>query len=72
MKLFAWLHRKPAAPPPAGRMCCVNCGGSIHKSEKYRILAVAHRDCGDPKQVGQKSLTKEKYGQAEANQVFAD
>lgn len=56
MKLFAWLHRKPAPHPPAGTMFCVKCGGGIHKREKYRIITVEHRDCGDPKQVGQAVL----------------
>lgn len=55
MKLFTWLHRKPS-PTTAKTLRCQTCGGGIHRHDRYRILAVVHRDCGDPKQVGQKRL----------------
>lgn len=57
MKLFAWLHRKPAPSSETKTLHCQTCGGGIHRHDRYRILAVVHRDCGDPKQVGQKRLS---------------
>lgn len=35
---------------------CVDCGAPIHRSDRYIILEVKHRDCRDPKGVGQLSL----------------
>lgn len=57
MKLFTWFHRKPEPSLAAAKtLRCQTCGGGIHRHDRYRILAVVHRDCGDPKQVGQKRL----------------
>lgn len=38
---------------------CVDCGAPIHRSDRYVILEVKHRDCRDPKGVGQLSLEGE-------------
>jgi len=60
MDLFRWLHtlktRKTKPPRPAGTMRCDKCGGSIHRHDRYIVLVVRHRDCGDPRGVGQKVL----------------
>jgi hypothetical protein len=57
MKLFGWLRRTNAVTTTAPTaLRCAKCGGGIHRHDRYRILAVVHRDCGDPKQVGQKMI----------------
>lgn len=62
MHLFNWIslpfrfRRLPKAAAP-GRLCCSECGGGIHRHDRYVILAARHRDCGDPKLTGQRSLT---------------
>jgi 4-hydroxy-L-threonine phosphate dehydrogenase PdxA len=37
-------------------MRCDRCGGSIHRHDRYIVLVVRHKDCGDPRGVGQKVL----------------
>jgi hypothetical protein len=37
-------------------MRCANCDAGIRRGDHYRIVAVAHLDCGDPKQARQKAL----------------
>ncbi len=39
-----------------GKMCCEECGGRIHRHDRYKILAAKHLDCSDPKLVGQTSM----------------
>lgn len=61
MKLINWLIRVGVLPErapkaPKGKLCCIDCGRGIHKHDRYQILAAKHRDCGDPKLVGQASL----------------
>ena len=65
MKLFEWLtslmlgglrRKQLAAPKQKGRLNCSECGGGIHRHDRYVILAARHRDCGDPKLVGQRVL----------------
>lgn len=60
MDLFRWLHtlktRKTKPPRPSGTMRCDKCGGSIHRHDRYIVLVVRHKDCGDPRGVGQKVL----------------
>jgi hypothetical protein len=59
MKLLAWFHRKPLAKSPTKKMRCANCEAGIRRGDHYRIVAVAHLDCGDPKQTRQKSVAVE-------------
>ena len=66
MKLFTWLrnfHKSPK-PTPKGKLCCAECGRSIHKHDRYQILTAKHRDCMDTKLVGQQSLPKSEKGRA--------
>jgi hypothetical protein len=59
VKLFDWLVKVGvlrAPKPPKGKLCCIDCGRGIHKHERYQIIAAKHRDCGDPKMIGQASL----------------
>ena len=60
MNLFGWnleLRRAPRAPRITdGRLRCDACKGAIRKHEHFTVLAVRHKDCKDPKQVGQRSL----------------
>lgn len=58
MTLFNWLRnlRRKPEPAPKGKLCCIDCGRGIHRHERYTILSAKHRDCGDPKLVGQTSL----------------
>jgi hypothetical protein len=61
MKLFDWLKKRLAGESPvkpgSGKLCCSECHGQIHRHDRYVILAARHRDCGDPKMVGQRRLT---------------
>jgi hypothetical protein len=41
------------------RMTCVDCGQSIHRNDRCRVLEVRHVDCRDMKLVGQMSLPAE-------------
>jgi hypothetical protein len=52
---------KVKAIPPKAKLQCVECERRLKRHDKYKILAVKHLDCGDPKNVGQTSipLTKE-------------
>jgi hypothetical protein len=43
-------------PLPDGKLHCAECGGGIHRHDRYEILTARHRDCVDPRMVGQKSL----------------
>ena len=64
MSLFDWIplparFRRVRAPKLVldGKLHCSECGGSIRRHDRYVILSARHRDCGDPKLVGQKRLT---------------
>lgn len=52
MSIFRRFWRKA----PATGMRCTECGKRVRKFEHYVILAAKHKDCRDPKMVGQKSL----------------
>lgn len=60
MDLFRWLHtlkmKKTKPPRPSGTMRCDKCGGSIHRHDRYIVLVVRHKNCRDPRGVGQKVL----------------
>jgi hypothetical protein len=47
---------KLEALPPKGRLHCVECERRVRRHDKYRILAVQHVSCTDPRHVGQQSL----------------
>ena len=49
-------HARPSKPVQDGKLHCSECGGSIRRHDRYIILTARHRDCGDPKLVGQKNL----------------
>ena len=64
MHLFNWIplparfrRLRVVKPVSSGKLCCSECGGSIHRHDRYVILVARHRDCGDPKLVGQKTLS---------------
>lgn len=62
MHIFDWIplpsrFRRPPKPAAPGRLCCSECGGGIHRHDRYVILSARHRNCGDPKLVGQRTLT---------------
>jgi hypothetical protein len=64
MHLFDWIPlparfrrlrlRKSASD---GKLRCSECGGGIRRHDRYVIDAAHHRDCHDPKLVGQKTLS---------------
>ena len=56
--LFSWLRRPRRLPQikADGKLRCSQCGGPLHRHERFEILAVRHRDCQDPRQTGQRSL----------------
>lgn len=58
LKFITWFRSLRAKPKisPKGKLCCIDCGRRIHRHDRYQILAAKHRDCGDPKLVGQASL----------------
>jgi hypothetical protein len=60
MDIFRWIRtlktRKTKPPRPSGSMRCDKCSGSIHRHDRYIILVARHKDCGDPRGVGQKVL----------------
>ena len=45
--------RKPAGPEASKGMVCCNCQAHIHKHELYTVLSVRHKNCRDPRGVGQ-------------------
>jgi hypothetical protein len=47
---------------PKGKLRCADCGRHIHRHDKYKVLAVQHISCLDPKNVGQTSLPVHKEG----------
>jgi hypothetical protein len=47
---------KLEAIPPKAKLHCVECGCRVKRRDKYRILAVKHVLCSDPRCVGQQSL----------------
>jgi hypothetical protein len=63
MNLFGWnfeiRRARGAARVMDGRLRCEACKGAIHKHEHYTVLSVRHKDCKDPKLVGQRSLRLE-------------
>lgn len=58
MRLRFW--RKPPPPMKQTGMRCIDCEKHILKREKFVIVAAQHRDCHDPKGVGQRHLLEEK------------
>lgn len=55
MNLFRRFFPKPPQVVKV-KMRCVDCGKAVHKRERFQIVSVKHKDCHDPKLVGQKSL----------------
>jgi hypothetical protein len=53
---------KLEAIPPKAKLQCIDCGKRLRKHEKYKILAIKHADCTDPRHVGQQSLPIQKDG----------
>jgi hypothetical protein len=53
---FAARFRRLPKPRSDGKLACDKCKGSIHRHDRYQIVAVRHIDCRDPRLVGQKSL----------------
>lgn len=51
-----WIFWRKPPQVVKVKMRCVDCERGIHKHEKFIILAAKHRNCRDPKMVGQKSL----------------
>lgn len=47
-------HRR--ARTANGKLCCEHCHRPIHRHDRYTIVKVVHKNCSDPKLVGQKSL----------------
>lgn len=45
-----------SARSTGGKLRCSECGCRIHRFEKFEITGAKHRDCSDPKQVGQQSM----------------
>jgi hypothetical protein len=39
-----------------GRLRCDHCQRNIHRHDRYVIVKAVHRDCSDPKLVGQQSF----------------
>ena len=75
MNLFGWRltipehwrrSRCPPLRPVAGKLQCTDCGGGIHRHDKYEILVARHRDCKDPKLVGQRVLPLDFENRSEA------
>lgn len=66
--------------PKRNRLVCVACSRAIHRHERYEIIVVRHRDCGDPKMVGQRSIAGMSPGsssddpspQADSSPLFPD
>lgn len=44
------------AAHPDGKLRCLGCGAHIHRFDKYEITGVLHRNCKDPKLVGQMNM----------------
>jgi len=65
MNLFDWitwparLRRRRPKPIFTGKLRCEECGGGIHRHDHYMIIAARHRNCKDPRLVGQQSLRLE-------------
>lgn len=38
------------------KLRCSDCGCQIHRYERYTIIEARHRNCRDPKQVGQQIM----------------
>jgi len=57
MSIWRKIFRKhnPVAPQKPGMVCC-ECGARIHKHELYTVLSVRHKNCKDPKGVGQMQI----------------
>lgn len=54
-----WRRFVPFLPKPTPKrnvMRCSKCQRPIHKRERYVIREVEHKDCSDPKLIGQLSL----------------
>jgi hypothetical protein len=45
---------------PAGKLCCEDCRRQIHRYDRYVIVSAKHRNCADPKLVGQQSFEEGK------------
>jgi hypothetical protein len=64
MSITGWFTRKverfrlraAIAVAPRSKLHCADCGAAIRKRERYEILLARHRNCHDPKLVGQMSI----------------
>ena len=61
MKFFRWLSQfyifnRAVKSQKRSGLCCSDCNAQTHRHDRYVILTPRHRDCRDPKMVGQKSL----------------
>lgn len=60
MNIFSrFFRRAPKAPRPKPGLICSDCGARIHHHDNYTVLAVRHKDCRDPKRVGQLAIDEE-------------
>ena len=53
-------------------LCCSDCHAQIHRHDRYIITSARHRDCRDPKLVGQKSLATQVYEESARSSAMAD
>lgn len=58
MTFWQWLYRISARRVRAQHkgMVCAECGCAIHKHDRFKVLEAKHRNCKDPKGVGQLAL----------------
>ena len=52
---FSALRQQQVPAKPA-ILRCTACHAKIRKYDRYKILQVVHKSCGDPRMVGQQSF----------------
>lgn len=54
--LFLYRLSRKQVHARTRRMICMDCGAAIHRNDRFVVLEVRHKDCRDPKGVGQMAL----------------
>lgn len=55
---LAKLSRRIAGESDKKKLCCEYCHAAIHRHDKYTVVSARHKDCRDPKLVGQLPLER--------------